>query len=294
MQTSLKISQKGLEIKNGKLVISQNPLTQSTIIHPPVKSEKRKETKETWIELQNGEVFSSKIRDPIVQMSVEENNSPNFPIYYFQLFFTDELFKTICEFSNKKAAQEKEEGKNHKRHSQTWKDISFNEIKAFFGIVLHMGITNSTDYKSYWSTDPSFKMPGISRVMHRDRFIGIKKYIYFAQLDDQSAGSKSLQKFDPVFQEVLSNCARHWTGSSRLIVDESMVAYTGNHGGKVKMPSKPIDTGFKFYVLADNRGYALNFFPSFILDEDDRHVMKIVHRLTEPYDGQGYYLYMDR
>ena len=79
-----------------------------------------------------------------------------------------------------------------------------------------------------------------------------------------------------------------------MIVDESMIAYTGNHGGKIHMPSKPIDIGFKFYVLADKSGYALNFFPSFILEEDERQVLNIVKRLTDEYSGKGYYLYMDR
>ena len=66
-----------------------------------------------------------------------------------------------------------------------------------------------------------------------------------------------------LFHEISQTSRRCWPPQSKLTIDESMVAFNGNHLEKAYIPHRPIKNGFKMSVYADISGYAIRVFPSF-------------------------------
>ena len=82
----------------------------------------------------------------------------------------------------------------------------------------------------------------------------IKKFIYFADNDNLTAGHK-LAKIRHL--QVKANALLQQFGlfEKDLSIDERMVPYFGRHSAKMFIRSKPIRFGYKNWVLASSDGY---------------------------------------
>ena len=67
----------------------------------------------------------------------------------FELFFSDDLLDIIVEESNRYAAQVMGE-----ERFREWRKITKEEVKAFFGFSILMGIDYLPSVDDYWSKDP--------------------------------------------------------------------------------------------------------------------------------------------
>jgi len=129
-------------------------------------------------------------------------------------------------------------------------------------------------------------------MMPRDRFLEIKKFLYFtSEMQDQT---DPLSKIRPFYDTILKACKENWISTQNVSIDESVISFTGRHSGVVYMPRKPIKNGFKIYVLADYLSYVVNFIPSFCFSNKEHNVKNIVWNLVEDYGFKGYHLFMDR
>jgi hypothetical protein len=59
-----------------------------------------------------------------------------------------------------------------------WKDVTAEEVMAFIGVVIEMGISNLPEIYDYWSTEPLLCMPWFSSIFSRDRFSQIYRYLH--------------------------------------------------------------------------------------------------------------------
>ena len=97
----------------------------------------------------------------------------------FRLFMTDEIINKLVTEMNRYASQKKEKrGRNVGPHSyiSSWKDISFDEMKAFLAILLLTGLTKRPSFDLYGSTDDFIEMPSFRNIMSRDRFMAILSF----------------------------------------------------------------------------------------------------------------------
>ena len=67
----------------------------------------------------------------------------------FELFFSDDLLDIIVEESNRYVAQVMGD-----EHNREWNKITHEEVKAFFGFSILMGIDHLPSVDDYWSKDP--------------------------------------------------------------------------------------------------------------------------------------------
>jgi len=68
-------------------------------------------------------------------------------------------------------------------------------------------------------------------------------------------------KVDPVLEQLRKSSKAYRMPSTNVAVDEAMIRCTGWSQDTYKMPSKPIEQGFKFHCLADH-GYIWDFLPT--------------------------------
>ena len=92
----------------------------------------------------------------------------------FDLMFTPSFMDMIVEQSNLYARQVMGEEKY-----AAWKKITREELRAYLGFCILMGIAHLPALDDYWSTDPTLHYSPIADRISRDRFQEISRYLHF-------------------------------------------------------------------------------------------------------------------
>ena len=143
----------------------------------------------------------------------------NFPtlqsaLGFFLLFFRLESFEHIVEQTNLYAVQENAE-KAEKDPDWFDKDgnaieLTVEELKAFIGIQMMMGIVHLPTMRSYWNEqEPFLYEPEIAKVFPRNRFLSILRYIHLndnTNLPPKDDPSFKLYRVQPLLNFVKEFC----------------------------------------------------------------------------------------
>ena len=136
-----------------------------------------------------------------------------------------------------------------------WKEFSTPELSIWLGIVVYMGVHNSPAVQDYWRHDGLNPAHPIFEHMGQSRFEEMKRYFHLSPLDrpkEIPLGRRLWRsKVDEVLDQLRESSQRYRVPSSHIAVEECMIRDTGRSPDTYKMPSKPIEQGFKFHCLAD-------------------------------------------
>ena len=183
-------------------------------------------------------------------MCLPSHIQPNNVYGIFSLFFTHEVLAVIVKNTNIYGAQ-------HYRHLKTaWQDTSVIELRAFLGILIYRSLYPHPRHKDLWNTNPLKPIHlGLTQTLNRDRFTQLEACIH---VSDPDIKGDMFSKLEPVNLILLKICKDIWQPSSSLTVDECMSRFTGRIKEKITIPTKPIPTGIKAWVLSDN-GYFMHW-----------------------------------
>ena len=92
----------------------------------------------------------------------------------FRLFFTTSLVGLIVRETNEYARLVLGE-----RAQEKWTDVTEEDIWAFLGFALLMGINRLPQLHLYWNTNPAFHYLPIAERITRDRFMSIWRFLHF-------------------------------------------------------------------------------------------------------------------
>lgn len=216
---------------------------------------------------------------------------------FFSLFFTEETFRKMVEFTNKNA---------RKKQAPNWQPVTSEELKAFLAVLI---ITNDMivvprDERYYLSSSETklFHIPGVKNVLRsRKRFFQLKSYIFFCDPDHEKTEEEKkdpLYKVRGLYHDIVQKFKNLFNCSREISIDEAMVPFKGKLSIKVRMPDKPIKFGVKFFELCDAKtGYCKNF--SIYAGKDDRETGaigktgKIVMDLVADLHHTNHHLYVD-
>ena len=98
----------------------------------------------------------------------------NTPIEFFELFMNENIISNIVTETNRYYQQLTATNPSPMK----WTDTTPQEIKAFFGIMIAMGIANLPEIDDYWAKDKVFHMPWFSTITARDRFKQVLQYLH--------------------------------------------------------------------------------------------------------------------
>ena len=144
---------------------------------------------------------------------------------------------------------------------QNWEQISVEDMNAYFGIMIIMGLMKLPALSDYWRRDPLFHCSIIADCMSRNRFFEIHRYLHF--IDNSSIITPSthrLHKIRPFLTMIGEKFEKLYHPNCQCAIDEAMVPYKGRSSLKQYMPQKPIKRGFKVWVRADSiTGYISQF-----------------------------------
>ena len=123
---------------------------------------------------------------------------PDAPEDVFQLFFDESLQSDIVQESNKYARQVMGEEAYLK-----WSPITVEELRAFFGFSILMGINHLPAIDEYWRRDPHLHYAPIADRISRQRFRDISLYLHFVDNDHLAPrGDPLLGKVHPLIKHL--------------------------------------------------------------------------------------------
>ena len=87
-----------------------------------------------------------------------------------------------------------------------WDEVTADELKAYLGFCILMGINRLPALDDYWSSDCTLRYSPIADKISRDRFLEISHYLHFADnstlLPKGSPGYDRLGKVRPVIDHL--------------------------------------------------------------------------------------------
>ena len=220
---------------------------------------------------------------------------PDTPLDVFELFFTQSLKEMILHESNRYAKQAMGE-----EQYSTWKIISVEELKAFFGFLILMGIDHLPSLDDYWSKDPPLHYTPVADRIPRLRFREITRYLHFVNNNDLSPRGNPahdrLGKVRPFINHLGNKFATLYEPSKEVSVDEAMIKFQGRSSLKQYMPKKPIRRGIKVWVLGDSTNGYFSRFDIYQGREENREVglgEHVVKKLTKELKHKHHHVFFD-
>ena len=190
-------------------------------------------------------------------------------------------------------------------------ETNIYELRAFFGILILMGLNNLNSVEAYWCTKPGLRNPLIATTMRRKRFYSLSKHLRCTNPADNPDGwprntseekkhyhrhirKHPLYPLQEVWDSVLDRCQSVFRCGRNLAIDEAMVRYKGSKSAvkKFRIPSKPIRTGFKIYALCDCASY---FMCNFMVHPQKVSTMYTISKeIIRPMFGKFHHVFCDR
>ena len=184
-------------------------------------------------------------------------------LYFFKLFFTDELLESVTLETNKYASEYLlKEHSNFKKWPEN--GISEDEMTLFITLTFYFGIVKKDLLRHYWSVDSVMSTPFPRSIMSRQEIFNIMSFLHCCDSSDYPGRGqpgydprKKIGKVFTILQE------RFWIPQQTLqhhIIDEGTIPFKGNIHFKVFNPIKPDKYGIKTYKVCDStNSYCLVF-----------------------------------
>ena len=176
------------------------------------------------------------------------------------------------------------------KHKRKWSPVNREEMEAFVGIIIHMGIVKLPRINMYWSNNTLLHQKSVSEVMSQTRFIQIWRYFHLA--GNSSAIPRGSPGFDKIYRVreflnvILRNAQRLHRLDREITIDETMVPHKGRLSFKQYIKNKPTRWGIKLWVLCEAKtGYVYNF--DVYLGKEEGNVehnlaRRVVRKLVSP------------
>lgn len=98
---------------------------------------------------------------------------------YYKTFVSYDSLMLITNHTNLYATQQQLESDTLPSRVLDWKQVDTEEILNFLGIAMYKGLVRLQKIEDYWSTDSFYKNKIVVKVMSRNRFQLILKFIHF-------------------------------------------------------------------------------------------------------------------
>ena len=143
--------------------------------------------------------------------------------------FSYKITSIISEQRNMYALREKNDQSLH---------VGVDEITKFLGLLLISGYHRLPSEDDYWSVSEDLQAPIFSKVMNRERFRSIKKYMRIA--DNNQLLPSKVAKVLPLLNKLKQQCQQFGMFHEFLSIYEFMVPYRGFHSAKQFITNKPV------------------------------------------------------
>lgn len=187
-------------------------------------------------------------------------------------------------------AEKKLRNKILTKREESYHDLTLLELEEYLGVLIMMGIDKKPDLNMHWQTHGMWTSNLIKDTMSRDRFKMINKFLC---VGDESEHDK-LNRIRNLSCQIQNNSSKYYCPRKKLAIDESMIAFKGNHSLKQYLPIKPTKWGFKVFLLCESiTGYCIKhkFFSG--KNQPEFKPKNICIKLANGFENQNFHIYMD-
>ena len=227
---------------------------------------------------------------------------PNTPAIDFLMqllgddFFSSVAHATNCNAVLKSPPAHPDPGSPYATSDPHWHVATADDIKAFVGINICMGLKEMSEYSDYWNTSPVLNDPFVSSsVMSKRRYEKLCRYLHCAVPGEEDAAYK-LTKVRPFIIRCDERFDRFFKASQNVSVDEAMIQFNGRLSWKQYLPMKPVKWGLKLWCLCDaSTGYCIRFRVYTGAEEGAGMDLgyRVVMGLMQPYLGKYHHVFAD-
>ena len=143
-----------------------------------------------------------------------------------------------------------------------WMPVNIHEMKAFVGLCFAMGVLRLPSRNDYWRQSKWLLKTEFGKVMSRDRFSLIWRYLHLTNSDIPAAIGHKLSKVHRYIDFLNNQFQTVYVPHGKYAVDESMIRFKGRLAFHQYMPAKPIKWGVKMWAFAESDTGYLSKFPS--------------------------------
>ena len=144
----------------------------------------------------------------------------------FSHFFDEHLLGMIVHETNLFAAQ----SLAAVNRETTW-ETTIEELKAYLGFMIVMGVNRLPEIREYWSRDEKLHNSFIACRISRDRFEEISRYLHFTDNTTLPARDEPayhrLQKVLPMITELKRQFVEAYRPHTQNSIDEAMIPFKG-------------------------------------------------------------------
>jgi len=242
----------------------------------------------------DGPVF----RDPPSMMHREEVRDPRAarqitPLDAYSMFLTDDILDFIVNCTNDNANQFTSTTRvSRASRIRKWVNTNREEMRRFLGIVLYMGIVKMPTIASYWKTSKFYKNSFIPKVMSRNRFQLLLRFIHFCS-EDEADRNDRLYKVSALVDQLNQLFAFQVQPGKEMVIDESIIPFRGRLSFRQYVPNKRHRYGVKLFKNCATNGYTFKVVVYSGANQTKRpsrgigHGQKMVVDLTEGYLKKG-------
>ncbi|XP_061186542.1 piggyBac transposable element-derived protein 4-like [Saccostrea echinata] len=214
---------------------------------------------------------------------------------YLELFWTNELLDKLMQETNNYAHQEQEKNSSSSK-GRPWRPVEMNDIKVFIALCFSMGILRLPDKSDYWRQSKWIFSTNFNKVMSRDRFFQIWRYLHIQNNEVKSETPDKLWKIRWLLEFLNTKFTELYVPYGNATVDESMIKFKGKLSFRQYSSKRSVKRGVKVYALAESEtGYLSRFqiYTGKEIDQEKGLAHTVVMDLCHHYFGSNLCVYMD-
>jgi len=169
----------------------------------------------------------------------------------FEQYFDKEVYKLICDQSNK----------YHASHGHTSQPFDRALLAKFFAVLISAGLQGRQKRtREWWSENPAYNFLFAQQNMTRTEFETCLRYLHFTQHEFDPTVNDRAYKVRPFLDIMRERFKSVYRIGQHVTIDEAMIPLKSRLRLKQFIPSKPDRWGVKMWVLADSKsGYVQTF-----------------------------------
>lgn len=169
---------------------------------------------------------------------------------YFSLIFTQTVWHLLVVETNRYADQvQLTEG------ARVWYPVTIEEMKAYMGIIVLMGVLCLPCIELYWQTSHELLRQPLASVMSLTRFQQIWRFLHLSDATQQKPAGHpehdKLFKVRPLIRLLQDSFENLYNLHRQVTIDEAMIPLKGRLSIVQYMKAKPTKWGIKVFVLSD-------------------------------------------
>ena len=178
-------------------------------------------------------------------------------------------------------------------------NTSVDEMRAFFGMNLTIGINNLPGYKLYWHKDSFLGNGGIKQIMPVKRYEKLYQYLHVsnrANEPNHQGNYGKLYKIQPVCTITQNNFKECYKPGKHQAIDEAMIAFKGHLSYIQYLPAKPIKHGIKLWMRCNSESVYLHEYEVYLGQQQnspDGLAYDAVTKLCQSIAGHNHHVYCD-